>query len=343
MKKIVVLGGRGFFGAAIVRRLREEGLLPLVAARRPGPGVDLALDADDATSLRSVLHQGDLVLDAAGPFQTRTTALVDAGIKTGFDVIDISDSLDHALRILPLEDRIASAGIRVLNGCSTASAISAAAIRLSGIADPVRLTGCLAPATRSTANAGSARSLLASIGRPVRVWRGGALVEAVGWGERREFVLPVPPGRVQARLFETADALLLPRSWPGLRRADLYVATRGRVIDIALASAARWSAARRFVLGLLPVGLALARLTGRASGCLLYEVEGGDGALRSVAFVGTRRGHLIPLLPALMAARTIVRGEFGPTGLVPPDRQIDPQGLLQEMRRLGIEHISTAG
>ena len=119
MGRIVVLGGRGFFGAAAVALLRAEGERPLVGAR--GRGGDLRMDAEDAASLRAALRPGDVVIDAAGPFQQRTTTLAAVALELGCDLVDLADSLDHVLALQ----------------------------RLAAERDHIRTSGCCRPAARS--------------------------------------------------------------------------------------------------------------------------------------------------------------------------------------------------
>ncbi|MBI1901740.1 MAG: saccharopine dehydrogenase NADP-binding domain-containing protein, partial [Planctomycetia bacterium] len=69
------------------------GHAPLVASRRAG--ADLVLDAEDPASLRAALRPGDVILDAAGPFQRRSTALVEAAIDRRCDVVDLADGLHY--------------------------------------------------------------------------------------------------------------------------------------------------------------------------------------------------------------------------------------------------------
>lgn len=114
MSRIVVIGGRGFFGAAAVELLRRDGERPLVGSRRPGS--DLRVDAEDPASLGAARRAGDVVIDAAGPFQRRTPLLAETALAAGADVIDLADSLDHALAMRRLAPRIERAGTRVLAG-----------------------------------------------------------------------------------------------------------------------------------------------------------------------------------------------------------------------------------
>lgn len=126
----MVVGGTGFFGGAAVASLREAGVPALAAARRPP--ADLPVDAEDPVSLRRVLRPGDVVLDAAGPFQSRTAALAEAAVEVGFDVVDLADAPAYAQAVLSLSERASAAGVRLLPACSTASAVSSAMVAWSG-------------------------------------------------------------------------------------------------------------------------------------------------------------------------------------------------------------------
>src|SRR5439155_1719737 len=166
---VVVVGGTGFFGRAAAERLRSHGVRAVLASRRAG--AELRVDVESRASMKTALKPYDVVLDAAGPFQARTTALIEAAIETGFDVVDLSDSLRYAERVADLRLRIEAAGVRVLTSCSSVSAVGAAAIRLSGVEKPVRLDVVLRPATRDTAHRATARALCRLFGS-----RGGGIL-----------------------------------------------------------------------------------------------------------------------------------------------------------------------
>ena len=57
-------------------------------------------------SIRSVMRAGDVVIDAAGPFHARSTALIESAIEIGFDVVDINDNLRYAESVVALQSRI---------------------------------------------------------------------------------------------------------------------------------------------------------------------------------------------------------------------------------------------
>jgi saccharopine dehydrogenase-like protein len=331
LSRIVVLGGFGVFGRVAMERLRADGLAPVALSRRTG------VDAENGASLRAALRPGDVVIDAVGPFQDRSLTLLETALELGCDVIDLSDSLDFARRVLVQQPRIERAGIRVLTGCSSVSAITAALVGLSGVREPVRVRSVLVPATRETAHAGTTGSLLRSIGRPVRVLREGRLVTRIGWTERAWFDLPAPIGRVQTFLFESADAVLLPPIWPSLRDVDFFVTTHAPGLDRVLSWAARWTAVRLLAgLGHRPA-LPIARRLGARSGGFLVEVMGEEGAVTHLALVAAERAHYISIAPAVLAARAIVEGRFAPKGLVPAHRHVEPTALLDYVRSLGVD------
>jgi Saccharopine dehydrogenase NADP binding domain len=334
VRRVVVAGGRGFFGGMILERLRREGVEALAASRRAG--ADIVLDPEDGESARATLREGDVVIDAAGPFQRRTTALIRAATERGADVIDISDSLSFAKAVLSLRQAIDASGIRVLTSASAVSAVAAALVRVSGIQSPVRVTGFLAPATRFTARSGTARSLLHSVGGPIEVLRGGALGPAIGWSRSRRFELPAPLPPREGRLFESADSVLLPLIWPSLREVELYVDPNTRGLGPLLSAAARRAAVWRAVAALERLAAPLARLLGSSEGCLAYEVEAGDGRVACLALESGGGPPEAPVAPAVLAALAILRGRFAPRGLVLPDRQVDPEVLLSHLHALGV-------
>ena len=335
MRRIVVIGGRGFFGAAAVELLRRDGSTPLVVSRRPG--ADITADAENPASLRAVLRAHDVVVDAAGPFQQRSTRVVEACIAIGCDVIDLADSLDYVVRVQALAPAIAGAGVRVLTACSSVSAVSAALVRLSGAQAPVRVSTFLAPATRNTSTAATSMSLLSTLDRPVRLVREGSLVEHRAFSQARLFEFPQPIGRISARLAESADAVTLPIAWPSLRDVDFWVDTRRPVLNTLIAAAARSRSLRSAIRVAQGMGRRLTKRLGSASGGFGIDLADTNGVRRSSGFFHSSHSYIVAVAPAVLAARRLAAGTFGSSsGLVHPDRQVDPWELVTYLRGAGI-------
>ena len=334
MTRIVVLGGRGFFGRAAVDLLRKEGLAPLVASRRAGG--DLLADAEHSGSLRVALRSGDLIIDAAGPFQRRSTALVEACLAIGCDLIDIADSLDYVRGIQQLASRADASGVRVLTACSSVSAVSAALIRLTGCRSPVRVSAVLAPATGNTSTAATAATLVAGLEHPVRSLHGGRLVERRAFSEARPFEFPPPVGRVRARLAESPDAITLPLVWPTLRTVDFWMDTRRGVLNALFGLAARSRVVRTLVFAGQPLGRRLTKTFGARSGGFGIEVEDAGGERIAAGFVHATHSYLVAVAPVVLAAKAIARGSLGGRGLIAANRFVDPRELVEYLGRIGV-------
>ena len=335
MRRIIVAGGLGFFGAAAVEMLRHEGEQPVAGSRR-GDG-EQRFDAENPEQLRSTLRPEDIVLDAAGPFQRRSTALVEACLEVGCDVIDLADSLDFVAKVRAISPAIARSGRRVLTACSSVSAVSAALVRLLGVEHPVRISAFLAPATRNTSTRGTAGSLISTLSRPVRLLRGGAVVERAPFSEHRSFGFEPPVGRIEGRLGESPDVITLPPIWPSLRDIDFWVDSRRRWLNATLALAARHRPMLAFVRAAGGIGRRVSKRFGARAGGFGVEVEDRDGAIRSAGFVHDARSYVVAVAPAVLAAVALQRGTLGAARELTPDRYADPEELAAFLARSGIQ------
>ena len=321
MKRIVVLGGTGFFGSLIVEKLRNAGLSPIVASRSAG---DVRLDANNADDLRAHLKQRDLVIDAAGPFQDRTPALIDAAARMGFDVVDMSDCAAYAAMVNERSAPIASAGIRVLTACGLFSTVAAAVLRLSSVTQPRRLTAYFRPPSRLSSNRGLFKSLLSSLnGRTRKVW------------------LPEPIGARTGLAAKCADAVTLPPIYPTLRDTDLVLDAGIPGANFAVLQSLRQPVVRSFASKFNSAARALAGKLGPKSGVLAYEIVA-TGGPKYQYFAG-ENVHLGAVLPPVMAATAIAAGKFPHRGVVPPSQHVEPGALFDAMFGEGIAVVPPWG
>jgi hypothetical protein len=283
------------------------------------------------------------VVDAAGPFQRRSTTLIEACMSIGCDVVDLADSLDYVLKVRQLGIPLAAARIRVLTACSSVSAVSAGLVRLAGIDAPVRVSTFLAPATRNTSTRATARSFFSALDRGVRLLRDGAIVQRRAFSEARDFTFPEPVGAVSARLAESADAVMLPLVWPSLRHVDFWVDTRRRALSALFAAAGRMPRLSSIVQAVESVGRPLAKLAGARSGGFGVDVGDATGRRAVAGFVHPSHSYLVAVAPAILAARRLAAGAAdatAPVGIVPADRQLDPLELREWLQRQGVSYFS---
>jgi hypothetical protein len=305
----VVVIGAGFFGRVIARRLVDVGITPVVASRTHG---DLRLDVEDEGSIRAGLRLGDVIVDTAGPFQERSTLLVEAGIETGCDVVDLSDALGYARAVLLLHDRAIAKGVRIFTSCSAIATVAASAIRASARVAPETCDLFLAPASADTGNPATVRAFLSS----------------VDWSRSREF----PADRRRGYRVESAATVLLPRAWPSLRWVDFWVDPNAPFAAKSIALASRLG----LTSALSAVAPLSARLLGRREGSFTVAIsEAGRYSLTRLS--APRGSYLIAAEPAVLAAESLARGADSPPGVVPADKQVDPEALFARLRSLGVD------
>lgn len=312
LRRVVVIGA-GFFGRVVARRLADVGIRAVVASRTRG---DLRVDVEDRGALARALEPNDVVVDTAGPFQARSTALVETAIERGCDVVDLSDARAYAEAVLALHDRAAANGVRILTSCSAIATVAASAIRASVGPSPDACDLFLAPASAETGNPATVRAFLAS----------------VDWSRSRDF----PGGGRRGHRVESAAAVLLPRSWPSLRRVEFWVDPNAPFAATSLTLASRLRLTR--LLG--AVAPLSARVLGRRDGMFVVAVT--DGGREHVTRLTAPRGsYLIAAEPAVFAAESLARGADLPPGVVPAKAHVDPAALFARLRSLGIDVTHT--
>jgi len=253
-----------------------------------------------------------LIVDTAGPFQMRSTALMETAIERGCDVVDLSDALGYARAVLALHDRAVAKGVRIFTSCSAIATVAASAIRASEAAAPETCDLFLAPASADTGNPATVRAFLAS----------------VDWSRSREF----PADRRRGYRVESAAAVLLPRSWPSLRWVDFWVDPNAPFAVRSIAFASRLGLTR-VLSAVAPLS---ARLVGRREGSFSVAIsEGGRYSLTRLA--APRGSYLIAAEPAVLAAESLARGSEIPAGIVPARTQVDPAALFARLRALGVD------
>lgn len=318
--------GAGLFGQVIASRLVQLGITPVVAARS---GHDVRMDAEDETSVRATLRSGDVVVDTAGPFQTRTTRLARVALERGCDVIDIAESLAWSEAILALGPRASEAGVALFPACSAVAAVAGACVRASGIGSPEQIDLFLAPASAETASAGTMHGFLGSLGRPIRTFRDGAMRTVKGYTEFRSF----PTSARRGGIVEQAGAVLLPRSWPSLRRVEFWVDPNAPLARAALALAARFPALAALARGIAPV--VGPGPFARHDGMFAVVIQR-DARAASYVFSAERFSYLVAVEPAVIIAEALARGAAPVPGVVLPHAQVEPDVLFTRLRALGI-------
>ena len=178
------------FGGKLAQALVRDASLDVVIAGRDllraqafcaqHGGRALVLDPGSNNLAAGIAAQSPfLVVDAAGPFQGYKGdpyRVARAAISCGAHYLDLSDDADFTTGITVLDAAALAAGVTVLSGVSSVPAMSSAAVvaLTDGMDDIHLIESVILPGNRAPRGMSVMRAILAQVGRPMRVWRGGA-------------------------------------------------------------------------------------------------------------------------------------------------------------------------
>lgn len=199
MKKVLVIGGAGTFGARVLRLLAETGQFHLlIAGRDLAKAERVRASLPDATiDIRRFDRKGNVmaqladiapwaVIDAAGPFQDDSAAryaVPQACIQQGIHYVDLADSRAFVTGISDLDAAARAANVTVLAGASTVPALSTAIVDAlaSELKDIASIDIALSASNRATAGPNVNAAILSYVGQPIRYRAAGLWPQGFGW------------------------------------------------------------------------------------------------------------------------------------------------------------------
>ena len=335
-----MVGGYGVFGGRLAQLLIEEQELRVIVAGRSldqaqrfctiHGGEAVAFDRDGEIERQIEELAPDIVIDAAGPFQSygvQGCRLARAALMAGAHYLDLADDAEFALGIEDVDGLAKERNRVALSGASSVPAISSAVV--DGIAAHLAcvlvIEGAILPGNRAPRGMSVVRAILAQAGKPMRLWRGGVWSSVTAWHGLRRLSLEMPGTRpIRGRwtsYIGAPDLLLFPRHY-GARSVLFRAGLELPVLHLGLwliswlprfgivrslekyAELARWIADRT-----LPFG------TDR--GGMSVTVVGRDPTSRPVRrtwtlIVESGQGPFIPALPAFLLTRKLLKGDLPP-------------------------------
>lgn len=337
MRRILIIGGYGGFGARLSRRLLAAGHEVLVAGRslekaqdfcRLNPGAR-PVRADRSADLEPLLRElrPVIVIDAAGPFQGCGYAVPRACIATGVSYLDLADARDFVCGIGELDEAAREASVVVISGASSIPALSGAIARklAAGLDRVSQVEIAISASTRSTATRSVTGAILSYAGRPIRMWRGGRWSSGFGGSELRRMRFEAagskPLGRRWLSLCDVPDLSLLPATLPG-RPSVTFRAGSDRPPQILGLWLASWLVRLGFVGSLAGLTRLFVRLqravlrVGSDRSAMAVTLRGSRGAERierswtMIAEKGS--GPEVPTLAAALLVDAILAGRARP-------------------------------
>jgi hypothetical protein len=352
--RVMIIGGRGNFGARIVRGLRSDPQIELWVAGRRGavaPGAEevrsvaLDIEAHDLAQRMRALSPG-LVIHCVGPFQGQDYRVARAALAAGAHYIDLADGRQFVGEFAAqMNEEAAIAGRIAVTGVSTLPALSSAAVdelREGLSVESIEIV--IAPGQRASRGEATLAAVFSYLGCAFPVWRKGHWRRAWGWMDLHRVRLDVGPRLAAA--CDVPDLVLLPARFPGVQTVSFHAA-----LEFGVQHAVLWALAGLRRMGLpLPVtrwAVALNRLAG------VFDAAAGDRGGMLVCVVGKRasgervrrtwqlstpaeHGPEIPCMPAILLARRLARGEVFDSGAFPCMGLVKLSEFEPEFARWGI-------
>lgn len=323
-RRVLVVGGLGFFGRLLVEELLRETRAHVVIGGRRSKGFEafraerrerlsfVSVDLNVPGQAAQAVVGMDVAVCAAGPFQDLPLTLPHACLAHDVPYLDLADDRSFVARARALAK---PAGPTFFPGCSTSPALSAALAAIAGGAPTMRVT--LAVGNAVGRQEAVFASLLSSVGAPLQL----KTRAAVGWTEPRVVTFPPPVGPRTGWLVDVADC----------ESAEFRIAPEFAWQGGVLAALGRAGDLRPWKKALCVAAGAFSGF-GHDWGALLVE-----GA-RRVSLIADRNGPTMAVMPAAVMVRRILAKE-APRGLVPLVDWLPRAELEMECGRRGFRLV----
>jgi saccharopine dehydrogenase-like NADP-dependent oxidoreductase len=310
MSKVLVIGGRGYFGQLLIDDLLRNTNSELVVASRQALHSDrfetVVADLWNPDSLERALIGVAIAICAAGPYQKLPTTLAELCLNRGVHYIDLADDRGfvHKVRSVTADYKN---GAAVCTGWSTVSALSGllAGIASKGLTAINSIHIQMAPGNRGARHTATIASLMHSVGQSFIICRDGKSQRVVGWSEPREFVFPSPVGKRQGYLVDVPDHEIFPRLFDARTvefRASSELQILNRFLSLLQRTGRNWVSSS----GLLQRAAGLVSWIGHDWGAIGVEVAG--HVVRKACIVADSRGERIAVMPASVMVAALLSG-----------------------------------
>lgn len=322
----LVLGGYGFFGTLLARRLARDPRLRLVLAGRDAARAQAVIDITRPGLAQSLAAQGcGVVVHTAGPFQGQDYRVAEACIDAGLHYVDLADGRDFVCGIGKLDAQAKARGVLVTSGASSVPALSGAAVdhlarQLDDI-DAIEIG--ISPGNRTERGLATMQAILGYCGAPIAIRHDGRPLSVIGWQGLKRHRFPPPIGARLLGHCDVPDLALLPQRFPGVRSVifraglELEFLQRGMWLMAAtrrLGLVRDWS---RHAGALLAAGRWFMRF-GTDAGGMYVAVTDAKGRRRTWTLIAERGdGPFVPTLAAAALVGKLARDEIAVRGAMP--------------------------
>jgi len=339
--RVLLIGAGGVFGSRIARGLAGDPRFRLILAGRHETrlmalrealgdrSVQTATLDVDAPDLATTVGRSrpQLVIHAAGPFQTQDYRVAEACLACGSDYVDLADGRDFVCGIGRLDGQAKAAGRVLISGASTVPAFSSAVVDalLPRFGVLEKIEHAISPGNRAPRGDATVAAILGYCGRALPLWRDGRWQTGHGWMLSRRQAFPFGPRWVG--LCDVPDLQLFPSRYAGVRTVLFRAGLELKRLHFGTLAAA-WLVRLGLIGDLAHHASRLRRISewflaaGSDAGGMVVELTGSDKhgqplKLRWSLSAAAGDGPQIPATPAVVLARKLADGQLFATGAMP--------------------------
>ncbi len=364
MKRVLIIGGYGNFGSYIAEALASDPNVSLLIAGRSKPKADAfaaalaainpaagcALDIDADIEARIQEIRPDLVIHAAGPFQSQDHRIARAAIAARAHYLDLADARKFVATIDELDPQAKTAGIIVISGASSVPCLTAAFIdrykpRFARLESAVY---GIAAAQATNRGLSTAAAILSNVGKPFAILSGGEAKRVFGWQGLHAVRYP----ELGLRLFghcNVPDLDLFPARYPELKELRFAAGHEVKLLHLGTLLLS-WIVRLGFVRSLSPYSERLHKLSflfaplgSDKSGFHMFlkgvDVRGQAIEIRIFMIARQAHGPNIPCFPAILLAKRIAAGDRIPAGARACVDVLDLEEILGSISHLDIDTV----
>ena len=305
------------------------------------------LDRDHITAQTLADLCCDVVIDAAGPFQTSHTWVIQAAIDASMRYFDLTEGRDFVRGITKFDAQSQAKNIAVIAGASSIPALSHAVIDAltQNWQRYDQISMGIFPGNSAPRGLSVVQSILSYVGKPVRVFRQGTWQSVTGWGLTHRIIVPLV-GKRWASVCDTPDQDLLVTRYHPTTSAEFYAGLELSILHVGLWLLS-WPVRWGWLHSLLPYAKSMLWVAkellpfGSDQGGMTIAITGLDAARQPRHFVwgltaDANRGPYVPTLAALILVRQLRDGKLTFRGASPCVGLISLSEFEREFKRLGL-------
>lgn len=353
--RILLLGGMGVFGQRIRHFLAQSpDCMVLSSQRRPSKDHNIIqLDtADPDWPKLLVLHQINLVINLAGPFQGQDYRVAISCIEAGCHYIDLADGRDYVRNFGSALDALAQKhNVVAITGASTVPAIASAIIddlKIRHFSTINTLEYGVTPGNRTPRGLATIAAILTYVGEEFTTLRSGQMQPVYGWQGLHRHQYP-NLGKRWFSYCDIPDLDLFPVHYPDLRNIRFSAGLEFAPIHLGLWGLS-WLRRWRLIPNLQRYANWLRMMSmwfycfGTDCGGMHIILDGHDHdgqPLRKSWYLIARHGDgpFVPATPAIILAKKLADKNPLPSGAITACGLIRREDLQIIWHQLDIEEI----